>query len=899
VTTDPVRAAAGGDPLAVFEAFPEAAIEQPISARFEEQVRRFESRPALECDSSVVSYRDLDREADRIAHQIVASCGAGDGRVALIFRSVSSLVPALLGVLKAGKVYVPVDPSYPASRIRTILEDSGSGLVLTDDEPAAIRALVPESCPVSNVAELPRIAPEKRLSLAIAPDAIATLLYTSGSTGTPKGVMQSHRNLLQHVRNYTNNLGIRSDERISLLFSYGFSASLLDIFGALLNGATLCPFDVRSRGAASLARWVAEARITHLHMVPSLYRKFASELTGRESLQSLRRLDLAGEPLYDSDVAVYRRLLPQHCSLVYRFAASEASFITHHEIGPGTPVAEGAVPAGRPADGMQILIQDEEGRDLGTGSVGEIVLRSAYLCPGYWRRPDLTAGVFSTDPDDGSLRRYRTGDLGRLLPDGVLEHVGRADRRVKIRGFTVELSEVEAALRRCEGVRDAVVVAREERRATAELAAFVVPHDGVKLARSAVRVALLGILPAYMVPAVVIPTPALPLTATGKVDHRALSALRSDATAGGGPPLAPRDDLESALARIWREELKLETLGVLDDFFALGGDSLTAVQIVTRIESELGRSVPSSILYLAPTVEALATRLRTVESVQSESLAHPFRVHGSKPPLFAVPGRGGDPIVFAYLANNLDPDRPFYGLTTPGLSHEQPIPQSFEELAAVHLAAIRQIQPAGPYFLLGLSSGAMVAFELARQIEQLGETVAFLGSLDGWAPGYPRPASGRSWFQRLADLGPGRSVILLRRTSAGAVLKQVLKDLGREAACRAREALGKPVSRTQRYRRIKRTHSRERTRYCPDPLKIRVTLFRAADPGIPDQYRRAPLYGWDGFAEKGVDVHDFPGVHDDLVYEPTVCLVAKRLDECMGKSGPSTGATEQAPGQAP
>ncbi|MGH7751638.1 MAG: thioesterase domain-containing protein, partial [Gemmatimonadales bacterium] len=210
-----------------------------------------------------------------------------------------------------------------------------------------------------------------------------------------------------------------------------------------------------------------------------------------------------------------------------------------------------------------------------------------------------------------------------------------------------------------------------------------------------------------------------------------------------------------------------------------------------------------------------------------------------------------------------------------------------------------RIQPTGPYFLLGLSSGAMVAFELARQIEELGESVAFLGSLDGWAPGYPRPAPGRGWFQRLADLGPGRSVILLRRTSAGSVLKQVLKDLGREAACRAREALGKPVSRSQRYRRIKRRHSRERTRYRPDPLKICVTLFRAADPGIPDQYRREPLYGWDEFAQQGVDVHDFPGTHDDLVYEPTVSLVAKRLDEIMGKPVPGAGASGHAPGQAP
>lgn len=885
MTAEPVRGAADGDDPQGFHEFPKSGIEQAVGARFEEQARRFASRPALEADSRQLSYADLDRAANRIAHQILASCGPGEGRVALIFRRASSLVPALLGVLKAGKVYVPVDPSYPATRVAYILGDSDASLVLTDGDTASLtRKLVPAARPVLNVDEVRETPSAERPPADVSPDQIATILYTSGSTGSPKGVMQSHRNLLQHVRNYTNNLRIRRDDRVSLLFSYSFSASLLDIFGALLNGATLCPFDVRSEGTAGLVRWVEAGRITHLHLVPSLYRRFVSALTGEEHFASVRRVDLAGEAIHRSDIAAHRRSFPEHCLLVVRFAASEASFITHHEIGPHTKVAEGTVPVGPPAEGMEILIQDEAGRDLGTGAVGEIVLRSAYLCPGYWRQPDLTAKAFSPDPVDGALRRYRTGDLGRLRADGLLEHLGRGDRRGKIRGFTVDLTEVETALRTLDGVHDAVVVARDEGRKTADLAAFVVPDAGAKLVRSSVRISLLEILPDYMVPAVVVPTPSLPLAPTGKLDHRALAEMASEATARGKPPMEPRDALESALAGIWREELDLETLGILDDFFELGGDSLAAVQIVTRIENELGLAVPTSLLHLAPTVEELATRLRTMESVRSESLAFPFRAHGAEPPLFAIPGRGGDPIVFTYLARNLGPDRPFYGLATPGLTHQQPIPRTFEELAAIHLEEVRKIQPQGPYFLMGLSSGAMVAFELGRQLQARGETVAFLGSLDGWAPGYPPPAPDRPWLHRLGDLGPGRSVILRRKTSLGSMLKQMVKDLGREIACGANEAVGRPLSRTQRYRRIKRRHTRERTRYRPASLPIRVTLFRAADPGVPEQYCREPLYGWDGFAEGGVDVYDFPGEHDDLVYEPTACLVAKQLDECLAKS---------------
>jgi surfactin family lipopeptide synthetase A len=402
------------------------------------------------------------------------------------------------------------------------------------------------------------------------------------------------------------------------------------------------------------------------------------------------------------------------------------------------------------------------------------------------------------------------------------------------------------------------------------------------------------------VPAVVVPTPSLPLTPTGKVDQRALADLALDATSRRGPVLAPRDELESALVGIWRRVLKLEAIGVLDDFFELGGDSLAAVDIVTRIENDLGQAVPTSILHIAPTVEELAARLRTIESVRSESVAHPFRVHGSAPPLFAIPGRGGDPIVFSYLAKNLDADRPFYGLATPGLAHEQPIPKSFEALAAVQLEAIQRIQPSGPYYLVGFSSGAQVAFELTRQIQALGETVAFVGILDGWAPGYPKPSSARRWFHRLADLGPGKSVIVVQQTSALRLFAQIRKDLRRELGCRINEILGRPLSRPERYRRIKRRHSRERIRYRPAPLKIRVTLFRAADPRIPEQCRPEPLYGWDAFAEAGVDVHDFPGAtHEDLVYEPTVCLVAKQLDECMARSGAPSGVTAHSPSRVP
>jgi len=873
-----------GDDSRGFSEFPASGTWHSILEPFEEHVRRAPSRVALAAATGDVRYGDLDRTANRIGQQLLAACGPGEGRVGLIFRKAPALLPALLGVLKAGKVYVPVDPSYPAPRVEYILEDSDASVVLTDSDTLALtRELVPATRSVINIDEIPLTASAERPCVDISSDCIATLLYTSGSTGTPKGVMQNHRNLLQHIRNYTNHLGIRSDERVSLLFSCSFSASLLDIFAAFANGATLCPFDVRAEGTTALVRWVDAMRITNLHMVPSLFRRFTSELTGNEALDSVRRIDLAGEVLHPADVAAQRRFFGEKCTLYYRFAASEASFITVNEIGPDTVLDEGPVAVGRPGEGMEVLIRDETDSDLPPGEVGEIVLRSAFLCPGYWRKPDLTAKTFASEPGGGRLRLYHTGDLGRWRPDGNLDHLGRGDSRVKIRGYTVDLAEVESALRKLAGVREAVVVTREAGSKEADLAAFVVPVEGVTFPRAGLRVALLEVLPEYMVPSVIVPTPSLPLMPTGKLDHGALSEMASQAVVREGPPVEPRDSVESALTRIWREELRPETLGVQDDFFELGGDSLAAIQIVSRIESELGQALPTSILHMAPTIEQLAARLRTMDAVRNETIALPFRVHGSEPPLFAIPGRGGDPIVFSYLARSLSADRPFYGLATPGLARQQPIPRSFEELAAVHREELRRVQPRGPYYLLGFSSGAMVAYELARQLEASGESVALLVSLDGWAPGFPEAAYGGGWLRRLGNVGPARSVILARKAGILSLLVQMGKDIGREIACRFDEVLGKPLSRTQRYRRTKRHHTRQRIRYRPGAVEARLTLFRAADPGIPGGYRREALYGWDRFAAGGVDVYDFPGEHDDLVYEPTVDLVAKQLDECMAK----------------
>jgi amino acid adenylation domain-containing protein len=591
-------------------AFPRADLRRAIPARFEDQVRRHADRVAIQTRRHTVTYDQLNRWVDRVAQAIRGRPETGGATVALLLAHDVPLLAAMLATLKAGQIYVPLDPSYPRARLAYMLRDSRACLLVTD---AANRSLADtlagKQVPLLSLEELDGSGPAASPDPASTPESPAFLLYTSGSTGEPKGFVQTHRNVLHDVMHYTNAGHFCAEDRFALISSCSFADSVRTIYSALLNGAALYPFDVRKEGLAPLARWLIEHQITIYRSVPTVFRHFCQTLTAEHAFTHLRLIYLAGEPVYRRDVELFRRHFSPTCVLVNRLGTGEALTFRCNFIDRHTPIAGTHVPVGYAVPDKEVLLLDESGRTIEGPGVGEIVVKSRYLSPGYWGRSGLTSATFLADPAGTDARLYRTGDLGRLLPDGSLLHLGRKDFQLKIRGHRVEVAEIEAALLEHPAIKDAVVVAREDTQGDVRLVAYLTPASPAAPRATALRRALGQRLPDYMIPAAFVVLDAFPYTTSGKVDRRSLPAPDHSRPDLESAYTAPRTAIELRLAQIWAQVLGFEEVGIHDDFHELGGNSLLATQIVSRAIRTFQTDLTVQTLLDARTVAEMAMAL--------------------------------------------------------------------------------------------------------------------------------------------------------------------------------------------------------------------------------------------------------------------------------------------------
>jgi acyl-coenzyme A synthetase/AMP-(fatty) acid ligase/acyl carrier protein len=405
---------------------------------------------------------------------------------------------------------------------------------------------------------------------------------------------------------YTNSLAFDREDRLTLVQSPSFSGAVSSMFGALLNGAALFPYDLRRIGAAGLGPWLVRERITIYHSVPALFRLAAA---GADAFPHLRIIRLEGDQMSRSDWTVFRDRFQEGCILVNGLGATECGLVRQFFIGAGTPPAAGVVPIGYPVEDMGVQVVDDSGRPVEVGQVGEIAVRSRYLALGYYERPDVTARAFVPVPEEPGLRTYRTGDLGRLHPDGRLDHLGRRDARRKLHGEWVDLAEVEAALLGAEGVCEAAARVHTGPSDQPRLIAYIVPRDGPAPAVSALRAHLTARLPANAVPAAFVTLGRLPLTDNGKLDRAALPPPAPERPELETEFVEPRTSLERTIAAIWTDVLGLERIGVHDRFFELGGDSLSLMRVHGRLQRRLGVELPLVALFEHPTVRGLAGHL--------------------------------------------------------------------------------------------------------------------------------------------------------------------------------------------------------------------------------------------------------------------------------------------------
>jgi len=591
--------------------FHKSEIEGSLPQRFEHVVSHFPQQPAIITSSKSLSYDELNQAANRLARSLLARYGESPEPVAILLPDVMQQLIALLGILKAGKFFVVLDPRSPAAHLHQILDDL-EGRILIADGSNNTKAFDQANYPytILDFNSIDASLPSDNLGLNSSPTDIAAIFYTSGSTGKPKGVIRDHRFLLNraYIEFNTHHPGI--SDHMTLMTTLSFSASITDVNMASLSGSTLYPYDLQREGVAHLAQWINQQTITLFRPPISLFRQFLDTLSGEEFFPSVRLVILTGDVLYKRDLDRCRSYFPSNCLFLHRYAGSETGLVARFIIEQDTKITSPIVPVGQPMEDKQVLILDDDGKPLAQGETGEIAVRSRFLSLGYWRLPELTQAKFLPDPDGGERRIYLTGDLGRLLPDGTLEFCGRKDTLEKIRGYRVELATIEAAIYELGIVRSTTVIAQQAAPGEKRLVAYIVPATQPIPTVSELRSSLAQKLPEYMLPSSYVFLESLPLTTTGKVDRKTLPIPGRERPLLSTPYLPARTELEEKLVQIWQEALDLDEIGIYDNFLDLGGNSLLAARIIARVIDTMQVEIPVRLLFESPTIAQMAFAIR-------------------------------------------------------------------------------------------------------------------------------------------------------------------------------------------------------------------------------------------------------------------------------------------------
>jgi len=591
--------------------FPWQDTESSVPERFEKVVREVPNALAIETEHESYTYAQLEARVNQIARSIRQELGGRGRPVALLFEHGAAPLVSLMAVLKAGHIYLPLDPDDPELRIRQLLEHSGAEMVLTSDRLISEVAMAARGVRrVLNVDDLPGSLSDSDLGLEMDADAGASLYYTSGSTGQPKGVLSSHRARLVNALRNINSLQVSPHDRCALLYPSRFAGAVNTTFGGLLAGASVLPFDYRRYGGGKLGDWLEGKRITIYHSVPAMFRQLVASADQDLRFADLRVIMLASDALYRSDLASYRSRFPETCLLANSWGVSESPFfrpfLFHHRSGDfsnGIPAVGG--PFEKLGEEEELQLLDEKGIEVANGQPGELVLRSRFSATGYWQDPEQTAERFVREATSPEWVRYFSGDLGRRLPDGSIVHLGRKDFQVQIGGERVEVAEIEATLSQHQDVRVAVVAAKKTASGDLRLIAYIEPVNSAP-AESELRDYLSQRLPSRMVPDRLVFCEKLPLTEGGKIDRRALPEPSRVRPLVSTPYVAPRTPFETAVAGMFEEALELDEVGVFDSFPELGGKSLGAMHILIRIRDRYGMTLEAADFFESPTVEATA-----------------------------------------------------------------------------------------------------------------------------------------------------------------------------------------------------------------------------------------------------------------------------------------------------
>jgi amino acid adenylation domain-containing protein len=866
--------------------------ERPITALFDEQVRRSPDVNAVEFDDDAVSYADLERRANRLAHALRARGVGPDVTVAISMDRSVNLVVAVLAVLKAGGAYVPIDAAYPEQRRSYMLENSEAALLLVRvDAPQLPGSHMVEVLDVDNdraaFAEFPEEPPVTETNGGH----LGYVVYTSGSTGQPKGVAMPQAALTNLIEWQLRRPRFPPGARTLQFSSLSFDVSFQEILTTWCSGGTLVLVpDATRRDPRGLLDHLIRHDVERIFLPFVALRGLADAATSSGTFPGrLREVYTAGEQLQvDDTVRAFFTALPD-CVLENQYGPAESHVVTAHTL-EGRPASWPALPPiGGPIANSAIHILDAHGGRRPVGVPGELHIGGICLARGYLGRPDLTDERFvphSLADDEGRL--YRTGDLGRWLDDGTIEFLGRVDNQVKFRGFRIEPGEVGAVLSSFPGVRQCVATVADVEGIGPRLAAYVLPAEGSSVSLGDLHRFARDRLPDYMVPSHINVLDAFPLTPSGKVDVQGLPEPAFDRRILSTTHEGPRSAEEHAVAEIWQRLLGVEDIGVHDDFFDLGGDSLMAVEMFAIIREDFDRELPLGALAQDPTIAGLAAHLITDDTASQWGSLVPMRTEGAAPPLFCVHGGAGNVASFPRLARALPADRPAYALQWDGLDGSRGS-RTIEEMARSYVQQVRRVQPSGPYFFAGQCIGGLITREMTRMLGEDGEDVALLVMYDTpnvysrhFRPtkGLPAvPTAVQAPVNRLTGATANAARFLMGKRPRRAYLR-----------VRLQSALRWGVPSVQdRGLYVGMVMVRAAWRYRVRPLDVPTVLIhsgRSSGLGIAMAGHWADgVMGWSEHVSPRFEVHRVRGGHNDLPYKAeSVQLLTSALDAASGNA---------------
>ncbi|MEM1368159.1 MAG: amino acid adenylation domain-containing protein [Cyanobacteria bacterium P01_H01_bin.15] len=697
---------------------------------FEKYVSIQPDKPAVIApDGHSLTYQQLNDLADRLASYLQReNLSHHQSRVGVHLPRSLDAIASILGILKAGATYVPLDPEYPAERRKYMISHTDMSCVITHRG---------YSLPVTSqnvrpiyLDQLWDLLPPQNQSFTASsdPDAPAYMIYTSGSTGQPKGVVIPHRAAVNFVNVATDVYNITQDDRVLQFTSLCFDTSIEEFFSFLAAGGTVVlRNEAILSSATALIDYCRQWSITVLDFPTAYWQTMLNDLVTAQPLpDSVRLIIVGGEAMNLFSAQQWQTTYGNHPKLINSYGPTEATVACLFYDVDSDIHDRMTVPIGRPTKGMQVYLCNKSLQPVPPGVPGEICIAGKQLAQGYWNAPQKTEQSFVLAPFNPTVRLYRTGDLGRCLSDGNIEYLGREDSQIKIRGFRVELGEIEVQLMSMPEVENALIILREDEPGNKQLVAYVILGYDNSDAIAKIKHELTALVPSYMLPNSFVVLKKFPLTPNGKVDKRALPAPEYQGTAKLVPA---QDELEKQLVKIWEQVLNKRPIGVQDNFFDLGGHSLLAVKLFAEIEKRFGRTLPLATLFQAGTIAKLATVIRSENWLSPSSLV-PIQTSGSKVPLFFCPPAGGHSLIYQALARHLGPEQPIYALEIRGADGSLNLNTSLEERVQLYIKLVCQVQPQGPYTLLGLSSGGLTAWAMAHKLELQGDQVALLTLID-------------------------------------------------------------------------------------------------------------------------------------------------------------------------